>query len=193
LKVAGGHLPKESAAERILRASGKATSLENIRRAVSDAGAHLKAIDKDVRARRAAGREAGPALDTSLLSAINPLVDLLVLEGVYPSISLEIGFRDRLRKSSFLYNKETSKFPDLDMLQPVLVDILDPIVIDVDSGISSQVRNRALTDLIVANFDLACSPARDESTQDASRKRLDRILQGYVACWKWLRNQDNNN
>jgi hypothetical protein len=147
---------------------------------VSDAGAHLKAIDRALRARRAAGQENGLALDTSLLSAVNPLVDMLVLEGVYPSISPEIGFRDRLQKGSLLYRNESDNFLDLDMLQTVLVEILDPMVLDVDSEISAQVRNRALTDLIVANFDLACSPERDKSTQHASKQRLDSILGGYV-------------
>ncbi len=144
---------------------------------ISDAGAHLIAIDNAVRTGKGAGKpESTAALDTSLLSAINPLLDILVLEGVYPSISLEMGFRDRLRKSSLLYSKESDKFPDLDMLQTVL-HITDLIVFD-NSGIASQVRDRIITDLIIANFDLAFSPAREKSVQDASKQRLDRLLNG---------------
>jgi hypothetical protein len=145
---------------------------------LSDAAGHLQAIDKAVKNRAAAGP--GPALDTALLSAVNPLVDLLVLEGVYPSITLENGFPDRLRKRSLLYGQGAGKFRDLDMLQAVLVETLDPIVLDVESGISSQVRGRVLANLIVANFDLTYSPARKKLTQDASQKLLDQILRGYV-------------
>jgi hypothetical protein len=140
---------------------------------ISDAGAHLKAIDNAVRTGELGSTA---ALDISLLSAINPLLDILVLEGVYPSVSLEIGLRDRLRKSSLLYSKDCDKFPDLDMLQTILYTI-DPMVFN-SSGISSQVRDRILTDLIIANFDLAFSPAREQSVQDASRQRLDRLLKG---------------
>jgi hypothetical protein len=144
---------------------------------ISDAGAHLIAIDNAVRTRKGAGKPGSTAaLDTSLLAAINPLLDILVLEGVYPSISLEIGFRDRLRNSSLLYSKESDRFPDLDMLQTVL-HITDLIVFD-NSGIASQVRDRILADLIIANFDLAFSPAREKSVQDASKQRLDRLLDG---------------
>jgi hypothetical protein len=168
---------QETASERILRSSNKAPSVENVRQVISDAGAHLKAIDEAVKIRTAKSAEGGPALETSLLAAINPLLDLLVIEGVYPSISLQIGFRDRLGKTQLVYNKD-EKFPDLDILQTVLVDILDPIVSDAESGISSQVRDRILTDLIVANFDLTFSPERENSVQDASKQRLDRMLKG---------------
>jgi hypothetical protein len=172
-------LHKESVAGRILRGSGKATSGENLRQVISDAGARLNAIDKAVRTRRAQERlENEPALDPSLLPAINPLLDLLLLEGVYPSISLDIGFRERLRKSSLFYSKDADKFPNLDMLQTILVDILNPIAFDVDSGISSQVQDRILTELIIANFDLTFSPAREKTVQVASKSRLDHIWRG---------------
>src|SRR4051812_19235577 len=110
---AAGDLLKESAAGRILHASSKAITIDNARQVISDAASHLKSIDKHVKTR---GFENGPALDTSLLSVVNPLLDILVLEGVYPSISPEIGFRDRLKKRSLLYNKDSDRFPHLDML-----------------------------------------------------------------------------
>jgi hypothetical protein len=178
-EATGGNWPKETAAERILGETGKATSEESLRQIISDACAHLIAIDQAVRARRAEDKaENDPALDAALLSVVNPLLDLLVLEGVYPSISPNVGFRNRLKKQSLLYNKDSGEFPNLNMLQTVLVNTLNAIAFDEDSGFSSQVRSRILTDLIIGNFDLAFSPARDKPSQIASKLRLDHILDG---------------
>ncbi|KIV98834.1 uncharacterized protein PV09_09405 [Verruconis gallopava] len=93
----------------------------------------------------------GHAYDSSLLMALYKLTDFLLLEGLYPSLPTGVGQLSRLRSKSLFYSKPDSHYACLrgsDCSKLVLLDILAPILKDIDTGIEPLLRHRALNDII---------------------------------------------
>jgi hypothetical protein len=117
------------------------------------------------------------ALDTGVMAQVFPLLDLILLEGVYPSLSKGVGYPRERQKRSLLCNRGCMSFPDLHVLDDVLA-ILNPLVFTSTGGIHQQVQDSILLDVIAANADLAYSPLREDGLRLVSSKSLSMYLQG---------------
>jgi hypothetical protein len=101
-----------------------------------------------------------PAYDSTLLGAVYNLLDLLILEAIYPALPVGVGSPIERRAKSLLYrNPDPSYVPpkDLGVVQLVLTDTLDVIASQFEVGIEPMQRHRVLADLIAANVWLAWS------------------------------------
>lgn len=100
----------------------------------------------------------GQAYDSSLLLALYKLIDFLLLDGLYPSLSQDVGMlKERWSKSLFHKKSDPSYMPidGNDQTRLVLLQIFDPILKDFDEGVEPLVRHRALSDLIAGHAWLA--------------------------------------
>jgi hypothetical protein len=116
-------------------------------------------------------------LDTGLVSATYGLLDLLILEGVYPSLAQGVGIQPERRKGSLLCNRLTKPSKNLDLLGPVIYDTLNQVIFGNEDGVKNVVADRVLIDLIAANADLAFSPARDNSSRKTALEILNKIFE----------------
>ncbi|TID21529.1 Armadillo-like helical [Venturia nashicola] len=94
------------------------------------------------------------AYDSRLLGVVYNLLDVLVLEGIYPSLPSGVGNLAERRTKSLLWRK-----PDPSYVSPTpgdgLIDYallsLDSFIATPDSGIENIIRHRLLADLIAGN------------------------------------------
>jgi hypothetical protein len=94
------------------------------------------------------------AYDSRLLGAVYNLLDVLVLEGVYPALPPGVGNPLERRAKCLLYRKPDSSYvspPNGDGLIEIAIDALDGITAHPDAGIEPILRHRVLSDLIVGN------------------------------------------
>jgi hypothetical protein len=116
------------------------------------------------------------AYDSTLLGGVYNLLDLLVLEGVYPALPVGVGSPVERRAKSLLYRKpDLSYIPpkDLGLVKFILEDTLNVIASAFDIGIEPMQRHRVLNDLIAANVWLAWSEGKPPQETEFSRS-LDR-------------------
>lgn len=120
---------------------------------------------------------------------VNALLDLVVLEGIYPSVSSGVGVPVERRLKSALKGEftirslgETSggRLEDKRLLIHV-VDRLCPISLS-RKGLASSIQHRMSVDLIAAVGELAFSPAWDNDTRRQSAPSFKEIIERYVSC-----------
>jgi hypothetical protein len=101
-----------------------------------------------------------PSYDSNLLGVVYNLLDLLILEGVYPQLPAGIGSPVERRAKSLLYSKPDPVYTppkSLGVIGFVLKDTLNSIAANFDVGIEPMQRHRVLIDLIAGNAYLAHS------------------------------------
>jgi hypothetical protein len=166
----------ETASEILAFQKYQDAGIECRKRIIIEACTRLENIQN---AMRSAPPPKGPriALDTGVMAQIFPLLDLILLEGVYPSLSKGVGYPRERQKRSLVCNRSCMSFPDLNTLDDVLV-ILNPLVFTSTGGIHQQVQDSILLDVIAANADLAYSPLREDALRLVASKLLSTYLQG---------------
>jgi hypothetical protein len=111
------------------------------------------------------------------VSVVYRLLDLILLEGVYPSLAPGVGIQPERQTRSRLCNKYAKPPKDLNILIPILYETLNGIAFGEEGGIKSLVRDRVLIELIAALADVAFSPSRDDFTRQTALERLNRLLE----------------
>lgn len=128
-----------------------------------------------------------PALeDAKRQRALNALLDLLSLEGIYPSLSSGVGIPLEKRVLSSLPTgviaktvpEAASDAPRDEVLLNRILTSLLAIWYDQHEGIRPMIRNRLLSDVISALSDLAYnSRSLSEAERVKYRTTLDKIIQ----------------
>jgi hypothetical protein len=124
------------------------------RQVIQEACVLLKSINEAVTADQTDAGSTG-AYDSSLLSAVYNLLDLLILEGIYPALPVGVGSPVERRAKSLLFRKPDPSYvppTDLGVVGLVLADTLDAIASKFEAGIEPMQRHRVLNDLIAANI-----------------------------------------
>ncbi|KAF2433894.1 hypothetical protein EJ08DRAFT_657603 [Tothia fuscella] len=96
-----------------------------------------------------------PAYNSTLLSAVYNLLDILILEGIYPSLPKNVGSPVERRAKCLLYRKPDPAYipiRDLSVLPYVVREALNPIAANYDVGIEPMLRHKALGDLVAGNL-----------------------------------------
>jgi hypothetical protein len=157
---------------------GTPVSDDVLRRVVLDACSHLKAVHNTLTADERQGNSyTSTVMDTGLVSAVYRLLDLILLEGVYPSLAPGVGIQPERQKRSRLCNKYAKAPKDLNILVPILYETLNDIAFGKEGGIKSLVRDRVLIDLIAAHTDVAFSPSRDGLARQTALEKLNFLLE----------------
>jgi hypothetical protein len=161
-----------------LTVEDSSVSDDTLRRVVLDACSHLKAIHNTLTADERHGKAyTSTVLDTGLVSVVYRLLDLILLEGVYPSLAPGVGIQPERQKRSRLCNKYAKPQKDLNVLIPILYETLNDIAFGEEGGIKSLVRDRVLIDVIAAHADVAFSPSRDSLARQTALERLNHLLE----------------
>ena len=142
---------------------------------------HLEAIHKAI-IRETSSKDPDQqdvTFDSSLYSAVMALVDLLTLEGIYPSLPQGAVSPAERRKKSLLYTKVPPQAPLSENLQfsnYILLHAFIPILLDEQQGVQPFLRERIISDIVIGNANLAFMPDSriDERTYFA--ESLHRIL-----------------
>jgi hypothetical protein len=138
------------------------------RQVIREACSHLVAIHEAVVADQT--KSSRPeSYDSSLLGAVYNLLDLLILEGVYPSLPAGVGSPEERRAKSLLWraNDLTYSPIDLGVLPFVLKDALNLVAAKYNVGIEPMQRHNALKELIAINVWVARSQADWKVGRDA--------------------------
>lgn len=94
------------------------------------------------------------AYDSRLLGAVYNLLDVLVLEGIYPSLPSGVGDLAERRTKSLLWRRPDPSYvspPPGDGLVESAFLSLDGFIATPDSGIENIIRHRLLADMIAGN------------------------------------------
>ena len=121
--------------------------------------------------------------ESTIFTAVFGLLDLLLLEGVYPSMSFGTYDRLRLQSKSVLFPRGvpySAEPPNLNLIQRFVWSLLNNIVLDRGIGVQPLFRRRLLSDLVAANGDLAFTQTRNEKTRRMGKSEFGRLLAGYV-------------
>ena len=92
---------------------------------------------------------------------VDALLDLISLEGIYPSLLPGVGVPIERRVTSVLHGGVPSKQGDAVQHENVLINVVDSLNIIAKSqghGLSAALRERTFVDLIAANAQLAYDP-----------------------------------
>lgn len=102
------------------------------------------------------------AYDSRLLGVVYNLLDVLVLEGIYPSLPSGVGNLAERRTKSLLWRKPDPSYvspsPGDGLIESALSS-LDGFIATPDSGIENIIRHRLLADMIAGNSWLSHSKA----------------------------------
>src|SRR6266480_211332 len=107
------------------------------------------------------GDQQDVTFDSSLYSAVMALVDLLTLEGIYPSLPQGVVSPAERRKKSLLYTKVPPQVPLSENLQfsnHILRHTFNPILLDKQQGVQPFLRERIISDIVLGNVNLAFLP-----------------------------------
>jgi hypothetical protein len=163
----------QTAAQMIAKDKTVSASMDVIRTACS----LLEHIHRSAGALETSARSNSQAmLDSRISSVLYPLLDLLLLEGVYPDLSPNVGLQQERQKRSLLCNRLSASFPSLGVISEVL-KCLNAILLGPNVGIHGQLRNSFVADLIAANTDLSFSPSRDDTSRSQASIELNIILE----------------
>jgi molybdopterin-guanine dinucleotide biosynthesis protein len=110
-----------------------------------------------------------PILDTLLSRTAHDLLDIIVVEGLYPSLSPHVGIAEERRRHSHFYKHTTKDPPNLGVLNAIL-QTFSTIALSNPVGLSRVVRDRHMVDLLAALYNLTYSPTSD-TTQRARAKQ----------------------
>lgn len=119
-------------------------------------------------------------IDTDIVTTVQRLLDLVVIEGLYPSLSPNVGLQSERKRSSILYKRVSNSLPDLKLLDEIVFQTLLPLVTAPSSAIARLVRDRHLIDMIAALIDAAFSPDKDEGCKTACVEKLNQVLNRYT-------------
>jgi hypothetical protein len=156
--------------------------IERRRYVILDACDRLATLHDALKAQESANDIQYQVVDPSVIRIAQELLDMIVIEGLYPSLSPNVGLlRDRMKRSH-LYNHVTASLPDLDILSNVFSQLLYNIAIEEGAGLSRMIRERHAIDILAANIDLAYSPSRNISQNSPFEDKLDKLLEQYVYC-----------
>ncbi|QDS74414.1 hypothetical protein FKW77_005851 [Venturia effusa] len=102
------------------------------------------------------------AYDSRLLGAVYNLLDVLVLEGIYPSLPSGVGNLSERRNKCLLWRKPDPSYvsppPDDGLLKNALL-FLDAFIATPDAGIENIIRHRLLADMIAGHSWMSQSKA----------------------------------
>jgi hypothetical protein len=143
---------------------------------------HLTALHYAIRNEESSNSIQIQVVDPSILRTAQDLLDMIVIEGLYPSLSPKVGLLEDRIKRSHLYSSITANFPDLGVLNEVFSQTLCSIVFDKGPGLSRIVRERHAIDILAANVDLAFSPARSDLQKTQFEENLNILVDEYVYC-----------
>lgn len=104
------------------------------------------------------GDQHNVTFDSSLYSAVMVLVDLLTLEGIYPSLPQGVVSPPERRKKSLLYTKvppQAALSEDLQFSNHILRHTFNPILLDKQQGVQPFLRERIISDIVIGNANLA--------------------------------------
>jgi hypothetical protein len=163
----------------LLLVPGGIDSLEASRKVLLKACSLLCDFSKAAEDQENANIDQVPMLDTEIVSTIQQLLDVIVIEGLYPSLNSNVGLQAERRRRSSLYKGVSKALPDLKLLDDIVFKTLLPLVVDAPSTIARLVRDRHLIDMIAAITDVAFSPDRDESSKTDSVEKLNQLLNRY--------------
>ncbi|OQE00687.1 hypothetical protein PENVUL_c047G04374 [Penicillium vulpinum] len=116
---------------------------------------------------------------------LHALLDLISLEGIYPSLSSGVGIPLQQRVISVLpagviakqAQTFTSSVPHNEPLLRRIIDVLVDILFDPRPSLQTIIRGRILSDIISGTSDLAFNPNTTESSnRNAYRKKLAKII-----------------
>jgi hypothetical protein len=129
---------------------GADVSLKAKRGVLQEASRLLESLDEAVAFDQ---KSDGPkqAYDSRLLGAVYNLLDVLVLEGIFPSLPAGVGNVVERRTKSLLYRKPDPSYvspPCGEGLLDMALVALDEITATPDSGIENILRHRILADMI---------------------------------------------
>lgn len=130
---------------------------EGWEKVIEEAGVLLLSIHKAILAdqNQSPGRQ---VYDSTLLNTVYNLLDLLILDGVYPALPVGVGSPLERRTKCLLFRKPDPTYTspkDLGIIASILNNTLNVIAADVDRGIEPMQRGRVLNDLIAGNAWLA--------------------------------------
>jgi hypothetical protein len=144
----------KSVSEKLSTAKGETTLTPEARRdAIRKAGQILKNLNRSIVFEQTNGQKK-EAYDSTLLNAVFNLLDVLVLEGIYPALPQGVGNAIDRRAKSLLYRRPDPAYvvlPTIDGLMELAVKVLDDIISNFDAGIEPMLRLRVLTDMIAGN------------------------------------------
>ena len=127
----------------------------------------------------------GDFINPMIRRTIHGLLDLISIEGIYPSLSPDVGLPLELRvKSTLKGTSTTSQNVGLDQialqksLLPHVLKCLLPISL-ASKGLGPWIRDRIFVDLLISAFELAYNPNIPNDSREASRKDLEKMVDGY--------------
>jgi hypothetical protein len=127
--------------------------------------------------------------DAKRRRVLHAILDLISLEGVYPSLSSGVGIPLQQRVISVLpagviaqqQDKIAHDKPQHEVLLERIMDILSDILFDERPSIQPVIRGRILSDLISAAADLAYNPSIPHlKTKEKYGEVLSRLIDEYV-------------
>jgi hypothetical protein len=128
----------------------------------------------------------GQLIDPTTRRTVYGLLDLISIEGIYPSLSPDVGQPLELRvKSTLAGTSTTSQSSGLDQvslrssLLPRILECLLPISLAGSKGLGPSIRDRILIDLLASAFELAYNPTIAEPSRKASQDDLAILIDGY--------------
>jgi hypothetical protein len=130
-----------------------------------------------------------PMEDAKRRRMLHALLDLISLEGIYPSLSSGVGIPLQQRVISVLpagiiakkANTINSRVPHDEPLLRHIIGALLSILNDPRSSIQSIIRSRILSDVISGTCDLAFNPMLEESSDRRDLQiALTKLVEGYV-------------
>ena len=130
-----------------------------------------------------------PAEDAKRRRMLHALLDLISLEGIYPSLSSGVGIPLQQRVISVLpagviakqAQVVASSVPHDERLLRRIVDVLVDVLLDPRPSLQSIIRGRILSDIISGIADLAFNPNfTTSSDRNTYQEKLVRIIDAYV-------------
>lgn len=119
-------------------------------------------------------------MDTSLVSTVHNILDIVIIEGLYPYLSGNVGPQNERRKKSAFYQNLKINLPNLDLVDTVLWKTLKTVTFDLPKGLSRVVRDRHLIDIIAAEIDLAYAPRNNDILQVKARTAFEETSKQFV-------------
>lgn len=133
--------------------------------------------------------EDSPSEDAKRRRMLHALLDLISLEGIYPSLSSGVGIPLQQRVISVLpagviakqAQSAATSVPHDEPLLRRIIDVLVDVLFDPRPSLQPIIRGRILSDIISGTFDLAFNPNTTASSDRKTyQKTLAKIIDEYV-------------
>ena len=134
--------------------------------------------------------EDSPSEDAKRRRMLHALLDLISLEGIYPSLSSGVGIPLQQRVISVLpagviakqAQAAASSAPHDEPLLRRIIDVLVDVLFDPRPSLQPIIRGRILSDIISGTSDLACNPnIATSSDRNTYQQTLAKIIDEYVS------------